>query len=140
MIAARALAVGLACALVHNAIMIAGDWVGLHYAVSLVFSFLIVVVLGYRLHSGWTFTAAVRGRSSFGRYAVVASANYPMSLLGMFVLVDLIGFSVPGASPLLTVLLFGMNFLVNRWALRAGATPDRLARRSSAVPPESGAG
>jgi hypothetical protein len=58
----------------------------------------------------------------------------------MFVLVDLIGFSVPVASPLLTVLLFGMNFLGNRWALRASATPDRLARRSSAVPPESGAG
>lgn len=140
MIAARALAVGLTCALVHNAIMIVGDWIGLHYAVSLIFSFLIVVVLGYRLHSGWTFTTAVRSRSSFGRYAFVASANYPMSLAGMFVFVDLIGFSVPVASPVVTVLLFGMNYLGNRWALKASATPDRLARRSPAVPPENGAG
>jgi putative flippase GtrA len=120
-IAARALAVGLACALVHNAIMIAGDWIGLHYAVSLVFSFVIVVVMGYRLHSGWTFTAAVRSRSSFRRYAVVASANYPISLAGMFVFVDLVGLSVPVASPVLTVLLFGLNFLGNRWALKARA-------------------
>jgi putative flippase GtrA len=139
MIAARALSVGLTCALVHNAIMVVGDWLGLHYAVSLIFSFLIVVVIGYRLHSGWTFAQAVRSRSSFGRYAVVASANYPMSLAGMFVFVDLVGLSVPIASPVVTVLLFGMNFLGNRWALRASATRGRLARRGSAVPPESGA-
>ena len=99
--------------------MIAGDWIGLHYAVSLVFSFLIVVVIGYWLHSGWTFTAAVRSRSSFRRYAVVASANYPVSLAGMFVFVDLVGLSVPVASPIVTVLLFAMNFLGNRWALKA---------------------
>src|SRR5688572_13354191 len=101
--------------------MIAGDWIGVHYAVSLVFSFVIVVVMGYRLHSGWTFTAAVRSRSSFRRYAVVASANYPISLAGMFVFVDLVGLSVPVASPVLTVLLFGLNFLGNRWALKARA-------------------
>lgn len=120
MIAARALAVGLTCALVHNAIMIIGDWIGLHYSVSLIFSFLIVVVIGYWLHSGWTFrAAAVRSRSSFGRYALIASANYPTSLAGMFVFVDLVGLSVPAASPIVTLLLFGMNFLGNRWALRA---------------------
>ena len=132
--------VGLACALVHNAIMIIGDWLGLHYAVSLIFSFLIVVVIGYRLHSGWTFSEAERSRSSYGRYAVVASANYPMSLAGMFVFVDLVGLSVPIASPVVTVLLFGTNFLGNRWALRASATRGRLARHGSAAPPESGAG
>lgn len=119
-VAARALVVGLACALAHNVIMIVGDWIGLHYAVSLVFSFLIVVVLGYRLHSGWTFSGAARTRASFGRYALVASANYPASLCGMFVFVDLLKFSVPLASPIVTVLLFALNFAGNRWALRAG--------------------
>ncbi|MGH8745447.1 MAG: GtrA family protein, partial [Burkholderiales bacterium] len=54
----RALVVGLICALVHNAIMIAGDFAGLHYAASLIISVLIVVVIGYRLHSGWTFRTA----------------------------------------------------------------------------------
>jgi putative flippase GtrA len=120
MIAGRALIVGLTCALAHNAIMIAGDWVGLHYALSLVVSFLIVVVLGYRLHSGWTFRQTVRTRGSFGRYALIASANYPASLAGMFVFVDLLNFSVPLASPIVTVLLFALNFAGNRWALRAG--------------------
>jgi len=116
----RALVVGLICALVHNAIMIGGDFAGLHYPVSLMISFMIVVVIGYRLHSGWTFRSAERSGASFTRYAVIASANLPSSFAGMFVFVNLIGFSVPVASPIVTVLLFGMNFMGNRWALRAG--------------------
>jgi putative flippase GtrA len=118
-IAARALTVGLICALLHNAIVISGDFIGLHYALSLTISFAIVVVVGYWLHSGWTFRGAKRGGSSFARYVLVASANYPASLAGMFLLVDLMALSVPLASPLLTVVLFAVNFLGNRWALRA---------------------
>jgi putative flippase GtrA len=116
MIAGRALLVGLACALLHNVIMIAGDLVGLHYAASMLVSFVIVVVVGYRLHSGWTF-ATVRSRASFGRYVLIALGNYPISLAGMFVFVDVLEFSVPVASPLVTVLLFVVNFAGNRWAL-----------------------
>lgn len=116
----RAFVVGLICAVVHNAIMIGGDYAGLHYAISLLISFLIVVVIGYRLHSGWTFRSAERSRASFTRYVVIASANLPSSLAGMFVFVNLIGLSVPVASPIVTVLLFGMNFMGNRWALKAG--------------------
>ena len=116
----RAFVVGLICAVVHNAIMIGGDYAGLHYALSLLISFLIVVVIGYRLHSGWTFRSAERSRASFTRYVVIASANLPSSFVGMFVFVNLIGLSVPLASPIVTVLLFGMNFMGNRWALKAG--------------------
>jgi len=123
----RFLLVGLACALLHNVIMIAGDWVGLHYAVSSVLSFCIVVTLGYRLHSGWTFEQAEQSRSSFTRYAFTASANLPLSIAGMFVFVDLGGLSVPLASPLVTVLLFAFNFAASRWALRVRSRRSRQA-------------
>lgn len=125
LVLSRFLVVGLACALLHNVIMIAGDRLGLHYAVSSALSFCIVVTLGYRLHSGWTFAQAEQSRSSFARYAFTASANLPLSIAGMFVLVDLGGMSVPLASPLVTVLLFAFNFAASRWALRV-----RRARRS----------
>jgi putative flippase GtrA len=121
-IAARALVVGLACALLHNAIVILGAFAGVHYAVSLTISFAIVVIVGYWLHSGWTFRGTKRGASSFARYVFVASANYPASLAGMFVLVDLMGMPVPLASPLLTIVLFAVNFLGNRWALQRGSS------------------
>ena len=120
MLAARAMVVGLGCALLHNAIMIAGDFAGLHYAVSLVISFVVLVVLGYLLHSTWTYKGAERSRTSFGRYVLVALGNYPLSLAGMFVFVDLVGLSVPLASPIVTVLMFLANLAGNRWALRAG--------------------
>lgn len=121
--------VGLTCALLHNAIMILGDWLGLHYVASSFISFAIVVVVGYRLHSGWTFRAAERSGPSFARYTLVASANLPIALAGMFLLVDLAGLVVPLASPLLTVVLFALNFIGNRWALRARLNPrDRPDR------------
>ena len=116
----RYLAVGLACALVYNAAVIAGDRAGVHYAVSTLFAFGIVVALGYRLHSGWTFPGTPRSGMSFARYTAMASANYPMSLAGMFLFVDYLGLSVPVATPIVTVLLTAVNFVGSRWALRVG--------------------
>jgi putative flippase GtrA len=114
----RFFTVGLACALLHNAIMIAGDWLGLHYVASSFVSFAIVVLVGYWLHSGWTFPGAARGRTPFARYALTMAANLPLSIAGMFVLVDLAGLPVSLASPIVTVLLAAFNFLGSRWALR----------------------
>jgi len=121
----RFLTVGLACALLHNAIMIGGDRAGLHYAVSSVISFTVVVAFGYFLHSSWSFPDAERGRVPFARYALIASANLPLSLAGMYAFVDLGGLSVPLATPLVTVLLVMFNFLGGRWALKAGGASWR---------------
>jgi len=116
----RFLSVGLACALLHNAIMLAGYALGLHYAVSSMVSFAVVVMFGYWLHSTWSFPNAERGRMPFARYVLIASANLPLSLAGMFAFVDLGGLSVPLATPLVTVLLVMFNFLGGRWALKVG--------------------
>jgi putative flippase GtrA len=118
MVIGRFLGVGLACAALHNIVMIAGDVAGWHYAASSIVSLLVVTLFGYQLHSRWTFPDAVRGRTSFVRYAVTVSANYPLSLLGLFVFVDLLGISVPPASLAVTVILLAFNFSANRWALR----------------------
>jgi len=120
MTAGRFFTVGLACALLHNAIMIAGDWLGLHYVASSFLSFGIVVGVGYWLHSAWTFPGAQRGRTPFARYALTMAINLPFSIAGMFLFVDLVGLPVAIASPVVTVLLATFNFLGSRWALRAG--------------------
>lgn len=119
MVIGRFFTVGLACALLHNAIMIGGDWAGLHYVASSFVSFAVVVAVGYWLHSGWTFPGAARGRTPFARYALTMAGNLPLSLAGMFVFVDLGGVPVSLASPLVTVLLMAFNFIAGRWALRA---------------------
>ena len=119
MVLGRFFTVGLVCALLHNAIMVAGDYAGLHYVASSFVSFAIVVAVGYWLHSGWTFPGAARGRTPFARYALTMAANLPLSIAGMFVLVDLAGLPVPLAAPAVTVLLAAFNFIGGRWALKA---------------------
>ena len=125
MVVGRFFSVGLLCALLHNAIMIAGDWLGLHYVASSLISFAIVVLVGYLLHSAWTFPGTQRGAMSFARYTLTMAMNLPLSLAGMFVLVDLAGLGVPIAAPAVTVMLALFNFLGGRWALRAGRAQSR---------------
>ena len=118
MLVGRFFSVGLLCALLHNAIMIGGDWVGLHYVASSFVSFAVVVALGYWLHSAWTFPDAQRSRMSFARYTATMALNLPLSIAGMYVFVDLAGIGVPIAAPAVTVLLAAFNFVGGRWALR----------------------
>jgi putative flippase GtrA len=125
MVASRFFSVGLLCALLHNAIMIGGDWLGLHYVGASLVSFAIVVLVGYLLHSAWTFPGAQRGGMPFARYALTMALNLPLSLAGMFVLVDLAGLGVPLAAPAVTVMLAAFNFVGGRWALRAGRAQSR---------------
>lgn len=108
--------VGATCALVHNAVMIGGHFAGWHYVVSTVASYVIVVVLGYLLHTRFTFRAA-GSWAGFVKYAVPMAGNFPASLALMFVLSDLIGLPVPVAAPVATVLLFIANYAVARWAI-----------------------
>ena len=125
MVASRFFSVGLLCALLHNAIMIGGDWLGFHYVASSLVSFAIVVLVGYLLHSAWTFPNAQRGRMPFARYTLTMALNLPLSLAGMFVLVDLAGLGVAIAAPAVTVLLAAFNFVGGRWALRAARAQSR---------------
>lgn len=120
MVVGRFFTVGLACAVTHNAIMIGGDWAGLHYVVSSLISFAVVVMLGFWLHSGWTFPGAPRSRMSFARYAATMALNLPLSIALMFVFVDLAHLPVAIAAPLVTVLLAAFNFVAGRWALARG--------------------
>ena len=56
---------------------------------------------------------------SFLRYASAMVMNYPLSILAMFLLVNVAGLSVPIASPLATVILMAWNYFASRWAILA---------------------
>jgi len=118
LVLARYLTVGLACTLLHIAIMIAGDAVGLHYVVSSVVSLVIVTAFGYGLHSSYTYPQAQRGATSFTRYLILVGSNFPLSLAGLYVFVDLLGIRVPISAPAVTVILVGFNFVASRWVFR----------------------
>jgi hypothetical protein len=119
MLAGRFFVVSVACALLHNAFMVAGDWLGWHYAASSLVSFATVAALGYWLHRAWTFPGARHSAMTFVRYAGSMSLNLPAFIAGMYLAVDLAGLPVAIAAPLVTVLLWAFNFAATRWALRA---------------------
>lgn len=108
--------VGLACAILHNAIMIGLDRWHVHYAASALVSFVVVVLAGYALHVSFTF----RERPSFAslwRYIAGMAANYPLNVALLFLMCDIAGLPMAIAAPAATVLLFGWNFLLSRWAI-----------------------
>ncbi len=118
----RYLFVGFTCAALHNAILIGLDRFAVHYAVSSAVSFVVVVIVGYLLHSGVTFRAP-RNISAFARYAVAMAANYPLIVALLFLMVTVGSLPVPIAAPAGTVALFGWNYVSSRWAIvRYGAS------------------
>jgi putative flippase GtrA len=112
----RYLLVGGLCALAHNAIMIGGAALRAHYVATSAVSFAIVVVLGFALHTRFTFSVRPE-LPAFLKYAAGMALNYPIWVALMFVLYGMARLPMVAASPLGTVLLLGWNFAMSRWAI-----------------------
>lgn len=112
----RYVLVGGVCAGLHNAVMLACAQFHIHYSVSSLVSYTIVMLVGYSLHTTFTFSVP-RTRSGFIRYVGATASNYPISVFLLFVLVDLAGVSLTASVPISTALLIVWNYLANRWAL-----------------------
>jgi putative flippase GtrA len=115
-LATRFTLVGLVCAATHNVIVLAADRWAVHYAVSCVLSFIVVVVLGFLLHVRFTFQQQP-SLDAFGRYAASMAANYPITLALLFAMCDLAHWPVMIAAPVATVAMMVWNFLASRWAI-----------------------
>jgi putative flippase GtrA len=109
-------AVAAFCALLHNAIVIGGDWLGIHYAIASTISFFTVAAAGYLLHCAITFRTSPQWRS-FGRYLVAMAFNLPLSILALFLFHDLAGLPMVIASPAATLALFVANYFLSAWAI-----------------------
>jgi putative flippase GtrA len=84
----------------------------------------VVVTIGFLLHANFTFSQQATG-GSFVRYAVAMAANYPVSILLMFIFVNILHLVVAIASPLSTVILIVWNYTVSRWAILEKARATR---------------
>jgi putative flippase GtrA len=120
----RYLVVAASCALLHNAVMIGCDWLGIHYVPATGVSYVIVVLWGYVLHARFTFRQPMSARSLL-RYALGMAANYPALIALMFVFCSLAGLAVAIAVPISTVILFAWNFVASRWAIAGRHAPQR---------------
>lgn len=109
-------AVSALCLLLHNTIMIGGDWLGWPYFFSILLSFCLSATTGYLLHSLVTFGEPVTVRR-FLRYSAAMTANIPLAVVATWIWHDVAGLAMVWASPIATICMIGVNFLLSHWAI-----------------------
>lgn len=105
------------CLLLHNFILISLDVVGIGYGIATMVSYIIVVFVGYGLHSGFSFRSA-HSLPAFARYAVAMLANVPAQWFLFWLLIDQLALSMAVSAPLSTAALTIYNFTTSRWAVK----------------------
>ena len=101
--------------LTHNVVMIVADSMGANLLVAVLASFCIVVVIGYILHTRFTFDGNL-GWRGFARYVVAMSLNIPLALLTTGFWREL-GLPMVFAAPLSTAMMMVFNYIFSRWAV-----------------------
>ena len=104
------------CAFLNVAVMIFGDRAGLHYAVSTTISFCLCVLVGYSLHSRFTFVV-LPSAAGLRRYTAAMALNFPLALVSMWFFHDLLLVAIGPAAVASTAALTAYNYLSSRWAI-----------------------
>ncbi len=110
--------VAVFCFLLHNAIMIGSDRLGLHYALSQAASACVLLPVGYLLQGNLTF-GAERSWRDFARYSGALITNYPVAVAVLWFLCDVLRVDMTVAAPVSTVVLFIWNYATSSWAFTA---------------------
>lgn len=109
------------CAALNFVILVAGDRAGMRFVTSISISFVTCVLVGYLLHSRYTYTAAV-DLAGLVRYTGAMALNYPLSILAVWVFSELLSLPMIVAAPASTLALTLYNFVSSRWAILGKTT------------------
>lgn len=89
---------------------------GLHYAFATLAAFTIVALVGFILHSKWTYQVE-RSARGFVRYFSVMLLNLPLTVILIGLAHDFAQIPLTIAAPMTSILLFVWNYLAVRWAV-----------------------
>ena len=112
----RFLMVGLTCAALNNVLIVGLDLLRIHYLAAAAIAFPPVLLVGYALHTAFTFRRPPSWQSLL-RYAATMLTNYPVLIFFLFVLSGIAALPVPVAVPAATILMFVWNYLASCWAI-----------------------
>ena len=118
--------IGIVCALLCNGLIIGLDKAGVHYLVSTIAATIIVTIIGYLLHCDYTFRMR-RSASGLARFFGATALSSLITIGLMAILCDYMSLSASTAIPIATIILFGWNYLMARWAIVRGRPPRSLA-------------
>jgi hypothetical protein len=122
--------VGGLCALLSNVAVIVLVRNGFTSLVASLLAFPPVLLIGYALHSAFTFGAPAT-RVTFGRYALAIATNFPAWAVLLYTFCDVLQVPVGIVAPAATALIFLWSYVATRWALlpaARSADPDALRR------------
>lgn len=104
------------CLVIHNLCMIVADSLGVTLLLAVLSSYLMVVVTGYVLHSLISFRRKMNV-TAFLRYALAMSANIPLAMATTWVWTGPVGLPMYWASPIATICMILINYLLSHWAI-----------------------
>ncbi|TPJ28680.1 GtrA family protein [Mesorhizobium sp. B2-8-3] len=113
------------CIALHNAVIILADRAGIPLWLAVLLSFCVVAGTGYVLHSVFTFRRPLAS-TALVRYVVAMLANIPLAFVTIWFWHQQVGLPMVFASPLASVCMLALNFLLGRWAI---ASPNRWMTR-----------
>lgn len=120
----RYVVVGGLCAVLNNVAVITLVRYGFGSVSASVIAFGPVLLVGFALHSLFTF-ATRPTRLTFGRYTLAMLSNFPAWAALLYVFCDVLRVSVSLVAPGATVLIFLWNYSSSRWAFRSTRLPER---------------
>lgn len=120
--------VAIVCALLHNGIMIGLDRLGVHYVLCQTASAGVLLPLGYLLQGQLTFEAK-RSWRDFARYSAALITNFPVAIIALWLLCDVLALDMIWASPISMVVLFAWNYVTSAWAFSRRGNPAEHAAR-----------
>lgn len=111
------------CLVLNNGIMVAADTIGMSLASAASAAFCIMVVIGYLLLSGWTYSVE-RSWTAFGRYVGAMAFNFPITLGMLWVVRRGLDEPMAIASPIASLSVTAINVFSSYWAVAGRqATP-----------------
>lgn len=110
------LVVGAFCALMHNAILIAGAAAGISYVIGMFVSYVVCGAVGYHFHVSFTFRSTY-SRAGYLRFMGGQATGFLLSFALMGIMCTGLSWPVWIATPIATVLLFAFNYTAAHWAI-----------------------
>lgn len=105
------------CAGINNAILIAGDWLSVHYAVLLVVCYFTSSSVGYVYHSRITFNRTMSG-GGYANFVAGVWLGLPVSYALIALMTDWLGWPMGIAAPVMTLIMFAYHYGVARLAIK----------------------
>jgi putative flippase GtrA len=124
----RYVVVGGLCAVLNNVILIGGDLAGLHYAVSILLTFVLVLPAAYLAHALWTFRTPASWQA-FGRFIGGSVSSLVVASFAVWLFRGVLQLPMFISAPLATVVMTIYNYAMAKWAVAhrpANGRPSKL--------------